>query len=219
MLPMLAPSPAQTAPLRPAPAPTAPLDARLRALRPDLADDGSTFRAALVLLAGPEAGFNIDRIARRTGAPRHLVAACARRLYDNGVWSADGAACPWSGPEDFRFWNDVAVAEGRMLRRMDDAGRAEWAPAGAWSKAYDFVGPQGDPGGAVVYLAPGDAPNAPPAAEPRPRALRDAAPLAAAPPAPAPRVAWLGAAPEAAPALALGGAAAPELFPGTAWLG
>lgn len=206
-------------PARPAAAPPAadPRE-RLCALRPDLPREGTTFRAALVLLAAPGAGFNIDRVALRTGVPRHWVAACARRLRDNGVWSPAGERVSWAGPEDFRFWNDVGVAEGRLLRRDDARGRPQWAPAGAWAKAYDFVGPGGDPGGPVLYLSPGEPPP-PPAAAPAPSAPplrlvaggRDAAPPPPARPA--------------GPALLLpasrggGGGPHPELFPGAAWLG
>ena len=191
---LLVPSFAVAAPLAAPPASTDPR-ARLRALRPDLPCEGASFRAALVLLAAPDAGFNIDRVARRTGVPRHWVAACARRLRDNGVWGPDGARVAWSGPEDFRFWNDVGVAEGRLLRRRDAHGKTEWAPAGAWAKAYDYVGPQADPGGPVLYLVD-DEPTPPPA-------LSAAAPAPCAPPAGRP---------------AAGGAHPVDLFPGAAWL-
>ncbi|HEX8694358.1 MAG TPA: hypothetical protein VF746_18195 [Longimicrobium sp.] len=208
---------------------------RLRALRPDLPCGGAAFRAALVLLAAPAARFNIDRLARRTGAPRHWVAACARRLYDNGVWSARGAAYPWSGPEDFRFWNDVEVAEGKLLRRVDDRGRPQWAPAGAWSKEYDFVGPRSDPGGAVLYVVPEDAaaepgPELPPHLElvrGGPEAAREETVRDETEPeereAFLPAGPWLpGMATDEAPLLAAAGGArgaVPELFPGATWLG
>ena len=91
---------------------------RVRGARPDLPPDASAFRAALVLLAGPEHRFNIDRIAVRCALPRPWVAACVRRLIDNGVWAGGRAVYPWDTPDDPRFWNDVAVAEGRLLRRL-----------------------------------------------------------------------------------------------------
>lgn len=125
---------------------------RVRNARPDLSTDAPAFRAAVVLLAGPELRFNIDRIATRCALPRPWVAACVRRLVDNGVWVVGRAEYPWRGPDDPRFWNDAAVAEGRLLRRARDGGGVEWAPAGAWEKAYDFVGPQSDPGGALLYF-------------------------------------------------------------------
>lgn len=133
---------------------TRPCDAaqRVRNARPDLSTDAPAFRAAVVLLAGPELRFNIDRIATRCALPRPWVAACVRRLVDNGVWVVGRAEYPWRGPDDPRFWNDAAVAEGRLLRRARDGGGVEWAPPGAWEKAYDFVGPQSDPGGALLYF-------------------------------------------------------------------
>ena len=201
-------------PAHPAPDGAGHPRARLRALRPDLPPDGPAFRAALVLLAAADARYNIDRIAARTGVARHWVAACARRLRDNGVWSAGEACVAWTGPEDFRFWNDVGVAEGRLLRRTDARGRTQWAPAGAWAKAYDFVGPASDPGGAVLYMVADDEPP-PPAPRPAPAARSPDTSVRltvergpAAEPAPRPQ----------APAF-LGAAPLPELFPGTAWLG
>ena len=188
------------------PAPVASIRACLHARRPDLAPGSATVRAAVLLLAAPDAGLNIDRVARRTGEPRHWVAACARRLLDNGVWAGGAPVYPWSGPDDFRFWNDVAVAEGRLLRRTGPAGRLEWAPPGAWSKAYDYVGPAGDPGGPVLYHAPGE--ETPEAEE------------TAAPPPPAPVLAAEAWAPASPPVRAYAAAGAvPELFPGAAWLG
>jgi hypothetical protein len=152
---------------------------------------------------------------------------------------------PWSGPDDPRFWNDVAVAEGRLLRRTRSDGQVEWAPAGSWDKAFDYVGPQGDPGGAVLYLdaAPAadaeradaeraeaeragaaealDPPGRPAEPTPRPR-VAPAAPYAAAG-VPALRMAgggWLGGpgAEAVAGVAAAGTPRLPELFPGADWL-
>jgi hypothetical protein len=69
-----------------------------------------TFRAALLLLVGPAAKFNVDRMAWRTQIPRAMVAACARRLFDNG----------------------------QLCRRTDPLGRIEWAAPGSWRKSYEF---------------------------------------------------------------------------------
>lgn len=189
------------------PAPTGPVGgsdrAPLRRARPDSAADTPAFRAALVLAAGPEHRFNVDRIAGACRLPRAWVAACVRRLIDNGVWTGGRAACAWRDAGDPRFWNDAAVAEGRLQRRTLPDGGFEWAPAGRWTKAYDFIGPQGDPGGAVLYLdAHADperlVPAAPP--DPEPSAAAEAQPRPFPRP---PQRAW----------------SAPELFPGAAWLG
>lgn len=108
-------------------------------IRPDVPEDSVAFRAAVLLLAGPSVNFNVDRLARRTQFPRPTVAACARRLFDNGAWQPDGPVYAWRSPDDEAFWNDVAVAEGKLCRRTDHFGRIEWAVPGAWRKAYDFV--------------------------------------------------------------------------------
>lgn len=211
----------------PVPLDVSPADVRgcIRAARPDLAADTPAFRAAVVLLAGPRHGFNIDRIARRYGLARPWVAACVRRLVDNGVWAGGTAACPWHHADDPRFWNDAAVAEGRMLRRS--VGECvEWAPPGRWEKAYDFVGPQSEPGGPVLYLDP----VLPPAAEaeaelPVPVPRPAPAPPAAAPDAARPHGRWIelgtplrvyGAPTERVPVAAGGGH--PDLFPEADWL-
>lgn len=208
---------------------------RVRAARPDLPADAPAFRAAVVLLAGPELRFNIDRIATRCALPRPWVAACVRRLIDNGVWACGRAEYSWRGPDDFRFWNDAAVGEGRLLRRALPEGGVEWAPAGAWEKAYDFLGPQSDPGGAVLYMDTAPEPAEPgpvaaraPAPEPaaeRPRPVIVAAERETRPPAvrmPTLRRVgdgWLGMAPVDDLVLAGAGAgAAPDLFPGANWL-
>jgi hypothetical protein len=179
---------------------------RLRAARPDLPPDAPAARAALVLAAGPEHGFNVDRIARACRLPRPWVAGCVRRLVDNGVWSGGRAECAWSDADDPRFWNDAAVAEGRLQRRTLPDGRVEWAPPGRWTKSYDFVGPQSEPGGPVLYLDPapdgGEAPFA---------ALRDAGPPAAERESPL-------ASERRFPRIHDRTAARQELFPGAAWL-
>lgn len=190
---------------------------RIRAARPELHPDSPAFRAAVVLLAGPEHRFNIDRIASRCGLPRAAAAACVRRLIDNGVWAGGRAHCAWTDAADPRFWSDAAVAEGRLLRRTRGDGVVEWAPPGQWEKAYDFVGPQSDPGGAVLYLDAAPEPEDAPlpvraAAEPEPvPVLRRAAPV------------FLGITAVAAESGVLLGAGAasglPDLFPGADWLG
>jgi hypothetical protein len=108
-------------------------------IRPDLGPTDATFRAAMLLLVGPATNFNVDRLAARTQCPRPMVAASARRLFDNGVWEPDGPVYAWVSPDDNRFWWDVAVAEGQLCRRTDALGQITWAAPGKWRKAYDFV--------------------------------------------------------------------------------
>jgi hypothetical protein len=43
-------------------------------------------------------------------------------------------------PESFR--NDVAVAEGKLCRRIDEEGEMEWAPQGYWRKHFEYVAPR-----------------------------------------------------------------------------
>lgn len=112
---------------------------QIAGLRPDLNEATLTFRAAVLLLLGPQLRFNIDRLSSRTRYPRGQVAACTRRLFDHGVWRPEGPDYHWSSPADPRFWSDVAVAEGQLCRRIDRMGQVEWAEPGTWTKAYDFV--------------------------------------------------------------------------------
>ena len=126
-------------------------------IRPNLPADSLSFRAAVLLLAGPALNFNVDRLAGRTQCARPVVAACARRLFDNGVWRADGPVYSWRSPDDEAFWNDVAVAEGKLCRRTDRFGCIEWAAAGAWRKAYDFVASESSL--TVSYFAEGERPR------------------------------------------------------------
>lgn len=111
----------------------------IAAFRPELNEATLTYRAAVLLLLGPQVRFNIDRLTSRTRYPRAQVAACARRLFDHGLWRPEGPDYRWSGCQDAEFWLDVAVAEGRLHRRVDGSGELEWAEAGTWRKAYDFV--------------------------------------------------------------------------------
>ena len=121
---------------------TAGLEAMRRqiaAARPDLSESTLTYRAAVLLLLGPQLRFNIDRLSSRTRYPRPQVAACVRRLFDHGVWGPTGPDYTWLTCEAPEFWQDVAVAEGRLCRRRNAAGVVEWAEPGTWTKAYDFV--------------------------------------------------------------------------------
>jgi hypothetical protein len=201
----------------------------LSQIRPELAPDSLTFRAALLLLTGPAVAFNIDRLACRTQVPRSVVAACARRLFDNGVWHPDGPVYTWHAADEPKFWNDVAVAEGQLCRRLDRLGRIEWASAGAWRKAYDF-GEQDKPSIHVEYFAYMDGERPAVEATKSPAnggtvsgSTPEASTTEASPAAeearsrPWQRIPALAGSPEAVPAW-LGAAASGDLFPGTAWL-
>jgi hypothetical protein len=132
------------------------LEERIRHYNSDLRSDDPTFRAAVILLAGVEYGHNIDLLARRTGYDRALVARIARRLIDNGVWKGGVTVADWSSADEASgtFWNDVAVAEGKMCRRFTPDGRIEWAPAGFWNKNFGFIDPGADQRLATLYLDP-----------------------------------------------------------------
>jgi hypothetical protein len=229
----------------PAQAPVCPDESacagRASRARRDLAPGDPLLRAAELLLAAPGTRFNIDLLTRRTGFSRPFVAACARRLYDNGVWRDGRDHYAADGPEDARFWDDAAVALGTLCRRSGPAGH-EWAPPGIWSKPYDYVGAPCSAGLAIAYQdasAPPDEAWPSPAPEPGLEGVREPAVAeAAAPPvrvAPAlprlqaagwvagaagagaarhPAVVWLG------PDVRVAGLEGRrELFPGAAWLG
>lgn len=209
---------------------------RVDTLSPSLDPSSPQAKAAVLLLLAREAGLNVDRLARLSGYERHFVAACVRRLYDNGVWAGGRTCYAWTEPCEAAFWNDVGVAVGRLCRRTDEEGNPAWAPAGSWTKVYDFVPRVAVEGPAVSFVSttPEEIPvlRAPAArfpgeatAEPEPRPHR----------APAPRLreeeaveerpdwlpAWLGGSGE--PALGVlvvaPASAAPDLFPGASWLG
>lgn len=120
--------------------------ARTLALHPGLEVGSDEFAAAAVLVAGSEVGHNIDRIARLTGVDRENVARMARRLVDNGVWVSGNTVSHWrDNPGDVvSFRRDVAVAEGRLCRRMDEFGQLEWAPQGYWRKEFEYAGAKAD---------------------------------------------------------------------------
>ena len=129
-------------------------EARIRHYNSDLQPSDPTFRAAVILLAGLEYGHNIDLLARKTGYDRAFVARTARRLIDNGVWKSGVTVADWSSSDEASgtFWNDVAVAEGKMCRRIGGDGRIEWAPAGFWNKSFQYVDPGADKRLDTLYL-------------------------------------------------------------------
>jgi hypothetical protein len=146
--------PPTTEPSQPSRMTVADFEARIRRYNSDLEPGSVSFRAAVILLASQEYGHNIDRIARRTGFDRGFVARVARRLIDNGVWNAGVTVADWSSSDEASgtFWNDVAVAEGKMCRRIGPGGQIEWAPAGFWNKNFQYVVPTGDRGLSTQYL-------------------------------------------------------------------
>jgi len=168
-------------------------EARIRHYNSDLQSDDPAFRAAVILLAGLEFGHNIDLLARRTGYDRGLVARIARRLIDNGVWKSGVTIADWSSADEASgtFWNDVAVAEGKMCRRLGPDGRIEWAPAGFWNKNFGFVDPGADQRLATLYLDPSkpqaaaqktaSSETSPEAAEPAAQAAAESVPADQAP--------------------------------------
>lgn len=141
---------------------------QVRRLAPALDPATPAFQAALLLLSALRVGQNIDRLARITRCERSFVAKCARRLVDNGVWQNGKTVCDWyrDGEARSAFWNDVAVAEGRMCRRVNGDGETEWAEAGVWRKSYDFVSPR-------PHTEPANLYHTPPPAELEPTPLFD----------------------------------------------
>lgn len=118
---------------------------RVAAMDPSLRVGTPAHDAALILMAASCIGQNVDRLARFTGVRREVVARCARRLVDNGVWQEGHTVSRWlDAPDDMdSFRSDVAVAEGTLCRRSGDDGQMEWAPQGYWRKHYEYVGPRG----------------------------------------------------------------------------
>jgi len=184
-----------------------------------------TYHAAILLVAAAEVGQNLERLSRRTGVPRPLASKCARRLIDSGVWSNAQTVSPWVSDPGARdaFAKDVAVAEGKLLRRTGPGGRLEWAPAGSWNKGYEKS--DDDTGLCATYLdvAPRADHAVPLASEletpvpPTPPSNGAVAPIAPAPPAPVPSAAEPAeekdapAPPPPAPSLE-------EIFSGVVWL-
>lgn len=129
----------------------------------------STYWAVTLLLAALEVGQNIDRLARYTGCKRSFVARCARRLVDNGVWRSGETLCDWAAERERHpsFWKDVAVAEGKLSRRIDEEGGYEWIAAGARIESLDEALSRDDLAPAARYIVPIASPSAAPAEESR----------------------------------------------------
>ncbi len=111
-------------------------------VRPGLSQESPDFRAAVLLLAVAETGFNVHRLVLRTRLPREFVARCLRRLAENGLWIDGRLQFNWldARAESPCFWLDVEVALGRKLRRVRSSGSPEWALAGDWIKDFEYAG-------------------------------------------------------------------------------
>ena len=129
----------------PAPRRTALADMRdeVRRARVGLAQKDPEFQAAILLLMVSESGMNVDRLMRWTRLPREFVSRCLRRLTDNGLWIQAHVQFDWidARAESPHFWLDVGVVLGRKQRRTINGGTPEWAPAGAWTKDFDYASP------------------------------------------------------------------------------
>ncbi len=113
--------------------------ARVRGFGVEAPKGSDTWNAAMLLVAAAEIGQNVDRLARRLAAARPFVSKCARRLVDNGVWSNGETIATWlvDAAAGDAFVRDIGVAEGKLLRRMDESGLLEWAAAGRWNKSFE----------------------------------------------------------------------------------
>jgi hypothetical protein len=127
--------------------------ARVQRMDSTVQPGSSAFEAGVLLQAALHIGHNVDRLSRFTGIRREVVARCARRLVDNGVWHAGNTIAAWTdSPEEAdAFRADVAVAEGKLCRRVAEDGQLEWAPQGYWRKHYEYVGPKGVSAETVCY--------------------------------------------------------------------
>lgn len=138
--------------------PSLPIEAlrqQVESLNPELQSESSTFQAAVLLLAASEIGQNVERLARYTGLQRDFVAKCARRLCDNGAWRDGQVVYTWAeaGEDTTALWKDVQVAEGKLCRRTNGEGVIEWAPAGYWTKSYEYVERQSASELSTLYLS------------------------------------------------------------------
>ena len=90
---------------------------------PTLAEDSSTFQAAMILLASELVGPWSDRIAAFLGYPTALVEVAAARLYEARIWENAEVRCEkWFDPEKggLAFMLDLMIAEGTMIRRWSE---------------------------------------------------------------------------------------------------
>lgn len=100
-------------------------------------------KMTVLVAAAAVVGRNVDRLANITRIERETVAKFCRRLFDGGV---DPAEMGRGHPD---FWNVVALAEGRLARRVDDDGRVEWVPVGTGPRDAEHERPTSRPLGAA----------------------------------------------------------------------
>jgi hypothetical protein len=212
------------------------LEIRERVARLDGSGDQDTPARdmATVLLAAVLLGQNIDRLARVTGVSREIVARAARRLVDNGVWQQGHTVGRWvddPSNDTASFWADVAVAEGRLCRKVVENGEMLWAPQGYWRKPFEYSGARAaTPSQIVEYQPHVDVPiqdlpywSGDEADEPEERAA-PVPPVTTPLPMPLESVpVWLGGEqiediPEEGAPVAVGGDST-QLFPDAVWLG
>jgi hypothetical protein len=90
---------------------------------PALAEDSSTFQAAMILLASELVGPWSDRVVTFLGYSPALVQAVAARLYEARIWENGEVHCEeWFDPEKggLAFMLDLMIAEGTMVRRWSE---------------------------------------------------------------------------------------------------
>ena len=95
-------------------------------------------------------GDSLLTVLRRLGCSPEIVARCARRLVDSGVWKNGRTVAAWIGEgiDHPTFWNDVAVAQGLLRRHIGEDGMLHWTPVGRWTPPQDRE--PGSPGGEPV---------------------------------------------------------------------
>jgi hypothetical protein len=94
-----------------------------------------TFRAAAIVVAARRVGQNVDKLARFCGFEREFVARCTRRLCDSGLWGGGTTRSAEASTDE--LWIEVEVAEGKLCRRVDEAGDMHWEPQGQWRKTLE----------------------------------------------------------------------------------
>lgn len=100
------------------------LEETLVELEPELegTEEDDSYRTALVLLAAITCGPDPTGLARITELPRQFVSKIRQRMIRAQLWTEIDVACDhWYCSDGAfyttRFWLDVLVAEGRVVRR------------------------------------------------------------------------------------------------------
>lgn len=98
----------------------------IKRMDPNLNEEDSSFKAAVVLMASSVVGPNVDRVHRFsksvTKVNRAFVRDLARKLRKNAVWVNDKIHCEWFEKEHgaIAFWLDVGVATGMIKKTTKD---------------------------------------------------------------------------------------------------